>query len=214
MRKGRQSLSENGSSATDIMTALIGCLILILLGILLIILVAQSLIMITDPEKSQIVSVVPSNVHGFPEDKAFPKGNTEKEPTYVDVRRDRVEIHRPEYASPLVVSHRELHRAGNPLEEVINIIVENASAEYVVFLVRPDGAKLARTLRAGVKEKRIDVGWELFDSKRIVDHVSATAKLKREIAEKKRLEMLNQDGSVPVAPTPANTEIPPARSAP
>jgi hypothetical protein len=203
MRKGRQSVSENGSSATDIMTALIGCLILILLGILLIILVAQSLIQITDPEKSQIVSVVPSNVDGFREDKAFPRGNTEKEPTYVDVRRDRVEIHRPEYAAPLVVSHRELRREANPLDEVINLVVENAASEYVVFLVRPDGAKLARTLRAGVKDKRIDVGWELFDSKRVVDNVSATAKLKREMAEKKRLEMLNPDGVTPPLPVPA-----------
>jgi len=212
MRKGRQTTGDNGGSATDIMTALIGCLILILLGILVIVLVTQALIMITDPDKSQIVSVVPSNVDGFREDKAFPKGNTEKEPTYVDVRRDRVEIHRPEYAAPLIVSHRELRREGNPLEEVINLVVENASTEYVVFLVRPDGAKLARNLRAGVKEKRIDVGWELFDSKREVNHVSATAKLKREIAEKKRLEMMNQGGASPTPPgtptgqpTPAST---------
>lgn len=212
-KKGRIHV-ESGGSATDIMTALIGCLILILLGILVIVLVSQALIIITDPDHSQIVSVVDSKVDGFRETKAFPNGNTEKEPVYVDVHRDRVEIHRYPY-DPQVIRQRELMVPGNPFDKILDQVAEDAANRYVVFLIRPNASQLGRQLREGVSKKGgIDIGVELFRSDQIVDHVSASAIL-REEEKKNRLEkMKGEGGGSPASNPPSATSSEPPPSAP
>lgn len=187
---------ESGS-ATDLMTCLIGCLILVFIGILLMVFIAQALIKINDTDNAKIVTVTPSNVDGFREDRAFPQGNIVKEPTYLDVHRDSVYIH----PNNIRVQQRDVFVSRQPqkrgdlnydffpdgeLDRLTRLIQENASGEYIVMLVRPGAAKIAERMSSLLKAKGIDVGRELYSTDRKVDHVSKTReyyRLKRE-AEK------------------------------
>ena len=112
MARKAASKIQAGGSGTDIMTSLIGCLILILLGILVIIFVSQVLVIITEPDNKDILSVVESKVDGFRESKAFPHGNRFKEPTYVDVYQNKVVIH----PGDIEVPQRELYQKQNRLK--------------------------------------------------------------------------------------------------
>ncbi len=187
---------ESGS-ATDLMTCLIGCLILVFIGILLMVFIAQALIKINDTDNAKIVTVTPSNVDGFREDRAFPQGNIQKEPTYLDVHRDSVYIH----PNNIRVNQRDVFIARQPqkrgdlnydfypdgeLDRLSRLIQDDAAGEYIVMLVRPGAAKIAERIAALLKAKGIDVGRELYSTDRKVDHVSKTReyyRLKRE-AEK------------------------------
>jgi ribosomal protein S15P/S13E len=162
------------------MTSLIGCLILILLGILIIIFVAQVLVVITEPDNKDIVSVVESRVDGFRESKAFPDGNLVKEPTYIDVHQNMVIIHPGQTEIP----QRELFLPKNRLTDILDEIRKDAENQYVILLVRPRAAKLQRYLRDQViSQYNLDIGIELFESARPVEHVSSTRKLLQEQKE-------------------------------
>jgi hypothetical protein len=162
------------------MTSLIGCLILILLGILIIIFVAQVLVVITEPDNKDIVSVVESRVDGFRESKAFPDGNLVKEPTYIDVHQNMVIIHPGQTEIP----QRELFLPKNRLTDILDEIRKDAENQYVILLVRPRAAKLQRYLRDQViAQYNLDIGIELFESARPVEHVSSTRKLLQEQKE-------------------------------
>jgi hypothetical protein len=198
-RRRHHSVTAGGESgsATDLMTCLIGCLILVFIGILLMVFIAQALIKINDTDNAKIVTVTPSNVDGFREDRAFPQGNIQKEPTYLDVHRDSVYIH----PNNIRVQQRDVFVSRQPqkrgdlnydfypdgeLDRLTRLIQENASGEYIVMLVRPGAAKIAERMSTLLKAKGIDVGRELYSTDRKVDHVSKTReyyRLKRE-AEK------------------------------
>jgi hypothetical protein len=174
MGKRRKTKGDDRGSGTDIMTSLIGCLILILLGILIIIFVAQVLVVITEPDNKDIVSVVESRVDGFRESKAFPDGNLVKEPTYIDVHQNMVVIHPGQTEIP----QRELFLPKNRLTDILDEIRNDAENQYVILLVRPRAAKLQRYLRDQViSQYNLDIGIELFESARPVEHVSSTRKL-------------------------------------
>ena len=174
------ALGQGSGSGTDIMTSLIGCLILILLGILIIIFVAQVLVVITEPDNKDIVSVVESRVDGFRESKAFPDGNLVKEPTYIDVHQNMVIIHPGQTEIP----QRELFLPKNRLTDILDEIRKDAENQYVILLVRPRAAKLQRYLRDQViSQYNLDIGIELFESARPVEHVSSTRKLLQEQKE-------------------------------
>ena len=84
MARKAASKFQAGGSGTDIMTSLIGCLILILLGILIMVFITETVMVIAEPDNKSVQSVVKSHVEGFPESKAFPHGNRFKE---ADARR-------------------------------------------------------------------------------------------------------------------------------
>ncbi|MFT5123472.1 MAG: hypothetical protein ACI9TH_001739 [Kiritimatiellia bacterium] len=179
MPKRNYNLTDGGGSGTDIMTSLIGCLILILLGILMIIFVAQVLVVITEPDNKSIVSVVESKVDGFRESKAFPDGNREKEPTYIDVHQNMVIVHPGQTEIP----QRELFQPKNRLTDILEQIHEDPENQYVILLVRPRAAKLQRYLKDTVIAKyNLDIGIELYESAREVEHVSST----RQLLQKKK----------------------------
>ncbi len=220
--------SGNGSgSATDLMTCLIGCLILVFIGILLMVFIAQSLIKISDTTNAKIITVTPSMVDGFREDRAFPQGNIAKEPTYLDVRREKVVIH----PNNIVVEQRDLFVSKRPqkkgelnydftpdgdLDRLTRNIQDNATGEYVVMLVRPGAADISKRISDLLRQRGIDVGRELYASDRLVEHVSKTReyyRLKRE-AEKKSTtfdhlkagedaSLMNEPGAQQPPPAPA-----------
>ena len=174
MSNRRTEAIEGGGSGTDIMTSLIGCLILILLGILMIVFVSQVLVMITEPDNKEILSVVESKVDGFRESKAFPDGNLFREPTYIDVHQNKIVIHPGEE----VVTQRELYQKQNAFFKLLDEIKGNHQNESIILLVRPRAAGLKRYLQQIVKEDyKLDLGVELYESAREVEHVSSTREL-------------------------------------
>lgn len=233
-RRSHSGNSGNGSSsATDLMTCLIGCLILVFIGILLMVFIAQSLIKISDTTNAKIITVTPSMVDGFREDRAFPQGNIAKEPTYLDVRRDKVVIHpnnivveqRDLFVSRRAAKKGELNFDFTPdgdLDRLTRNIQENATGEYVVMLVRPGAADISKKISEVLRARQIDVGRELYSSDRLVEHVSKTReyyRLKRE-AEKNNTTFDHLDAGEhaaavkePGGPSPAPVEpAPPAPS--
>lgn len=166
---GRQGriLVKGGSSATDIMTSLIGCLILLLLGILVIFMATQAMIVTAEPDTHWVSFAEMGS--GFRESQAFPHGNTEKQPVYVDVSNDHVQIFRSS-AEPVVVSRSDLRRPGNAYVDALKSVRANSGGEYVLFIIRPQGIALARALKKEVLDMGgIDIGTELYDSGRVVD---------------------------------------------
>jgi len=199
---GRKRRNEEGSDASmDMMTALIGCLILILIGILVIIMVSQALIVVVSPDSQKVQAIQTSAVDGLPEDKAFPDGNIDKEPTYIDVHRDHLVI----YPGKKTVTRRQLEKDGNAFERKIKALSKQRAERYVVFMVRPYAAKLARTLRKKViEEDLLDVGTELVNSKFVFAHDSKTEELlEKELKEQEEAEKAEKAAeAAETTPTP------------
>ncbi len=176
-RRGKGGPKAGGDSAVDIMTALIGCLILILIGILVIVLVTQTMIIIVTPDEKDIKSVVTSSVDGMREENAFPFGNREKEPTYIDVHANRIVILDYDAAKGDVeISARELETPGNLFETKVLELEADKANQYAVLLVRPGAPILSRRLRKILHDDRhIDLGYELVSSTDVFEgHRSAT----------------------------------------
>jgi len=209
------------------MTCLIGCLILVFIGILLMVFIAQSLIKISDTTNAKIITVTPSLVDGFREDRAFPLGNVAKEPTYLDVRREKVVIHpnniiveqRDLFVSKRATKKGELNYDFTPdgdLDRLTRNIQENATGEYVVMLVRPGAADISKRISDLLRARGIDVGRELYSSDRLVEHVSKTReyyRLKRE-SDKKNEKFDRLKAGEDAAATLEPGEPPPAPPSP
>jgi len=149
------------------------CVILMLIGILMILLVSNILSIMSNPENVQISSVIHSAMYvpGGPQElegqiSIFPKfANKSKEPTYVDVYRDRFVI----YPDEAVVQGGEMERPGNAFEKLLSRIVERKDREYIILLVRPRSATMFRRLRTAIKDRGVDVGYELYETGRPVE---------------------------------------------
>ncbi|MEM7393310.1 MAG: hypothetical protein AAF492_13280 [Verrucomicrobiota bacterium] len=140
------------------------------IGCLVVLLVSNVIIIISNPENTSISTVVRAAVEADGDDKLgaatpFPYGNRLKEPTYVDVFEDRLIIYPGEEIVPLP----DLDREGNAFERLINQVADNNSREYIIFLVRPKAAVVVRRLKKTVKERDIDIGYELFEENREVE---------------------------------------------
>lgn len=216
MGKRRQSGDEGGgSSAMDIMTALIGCLILILLGILVIVLVSQVLIAIVSPDDKEVRTMVDSNVAGFPESRAFPKGNTHKEPLYIDVHPNHLVL----IGYDRTVQAREIYFPDNDYDTALDTVSSRADLEYVLFLVRPGATELYRSLLEKIdyhnstskQELRVQYGMELFEAGREVKIEEALREQREDLQymdlddfrreQKSRSQMEKNTQSAPQAPT-------------
>ena len=157
--------SSNDQDLSSFMSVLI-----MTIGCLVVLLVSNVIIIISNPENTSISTVVRAAVEAVGDDNLsattpFPYGNRLKEPTYVDVYKDRLIIYPGEEIVPLP----DLEREGNAFELLVNQIENNNSREYVVFLVRPHAALVVRRLKKMVKVKGIDVGFELFEQNREVE---------------------------------------------
>ena len=199
---GRRS-NKSGESGMDMMSCLIGCLILILIGILVIIMVSQALIIVANPDAQTIRAIILSKIDAIKEDKAFPHGNKEKEPTYIDVHRDRLVI----YPGSVEVSVRELEEPGNNFEKVLSTIEQHKTDEYIILMVRPRAAAVARRLRKIIsEEKLIDLGMELVESKASIEYADSETRDRmdqaREAARAEKEKELETLGESPL-PEPA-----------
>jgi hypothetical protein len=174
-----------GSTATDIMTSLIGVMILVLIGILLTTVITQAVVVLADPNTKEIVSVLESKVDGFPEERAFPHNQDMKEPIYLEVWKDRVIIH-PKLKDADVVTQMQLRNKDNELAKRVEEVAANAGDFYFVLVVRPGAAQLGRQLRDVMRNKGVDVGVDLFDSKRVMEHVSQTTENRKKIIEMRK----------------------------
>jgi hypothetical protein len=157
--------AENKQDLSSFMAILI-----MTIGALVVLLVSNTLIIISNPNNTAITSVVTFSLTGEdPEDgmgSPFPRGNIVKEPSYIDVQRDRLIL----YPGGIVVPVRDLERPDNPLITFLDRIRQNRNAEYVVLLVRPRAATVSRRLVKAVRDRDIDLGFELFEAGRDVDY--------------------------------------------
>jgi hypothetical protein len=147
------------------------CVILMLIGVMMIMLISNVLTIISNPENVQISSVIERATYsgdGKTDDSLnlVPKFmNKHKNPTYIDVYRDRIII----YPEQTIVQAGEIAQEGNAFEKTLNAIADNADAEYIVLLARPRSASLFRRLRAAIKDRGVDVGFELYEANRPVN---------------------------------------------
>ena len=198
-RRGGHGGGGNEDSAMDMMSALIGCLIMILIGILVIVMVTQTMIIIVEPDDQDLEAQIVSNRDSaIASSEAFPKGNTDYEPVYIDVERSHITFY-PGLTNKLVgtkVRVSDLDHPGNLLDERLKVIKESMGTtfpEYVILLVRPNAAALARRLRKEINETRgIPIGTELFESGREFVYISATRDAYEEALLKKDAKTLEQ----------------------
>ncbi len=179
-RRRGPSAGPASSSATDLMTCLIGCLMLVFIGILLVVFITQSLITLSTPTNARPLTPVDSGGAGFFETRAFPRGNTTLEPVYLDVHRDQVVI----FPEAITIPQRDVFSAkprsqtdgldfgfvpGGSLDVLAARIEQATSGQYVVMLVRPGAADMSKKLAAVLKERGIDIGREFLARRTEVD---------------------------------------------
>ncbi len=166
-------MAQKAAQAKVDLSAFMAVLIMTI-GALVILLVANTLIIISNPEQTVITSVIRSGiwVDGGTETEGgepFPFGNIHKEPAYVDVYPDRIII----YPGGIVVPIRDLERPQNSFERLLDYLSENKDEEYVVLLIRPGSVPVFRHLQRAIEDRGIDLGWELFEAGRPVDYERA-----------------------------------------
>ena len=203
-RSGNAALG--GDSSTDIMTSLIGCLILILIGVLIIILVAQTLVVVTEPREHEIKALVTSDVEGVPDEKSFPQGNRKKQPIYVDVHEDYLLL----LDGGKRMGAASLSKKDGEFQTFFDALAEKRNEEYLVLLVRPRAAAFMRKLRHEIAKRDLEVGFDLVPSDWEFPLMDEEGKPipKEKTASKATAEE-------PAEEKPANeTETPPAQATP
>lgn len=167
-RRKSAEIEMDLSSFMAVLIMTIGCMVVLL--------VSNTIIIVSNPNNTRITSVVQSSLY-FSDSKAersdakspFPLGNQAKEPSYVDVHRDRLEI----YPGNHIVPVRHLGLEGNAFEQLLDRVSTNVANEYVVLLVRPGSVQVSRQLRKAISQRDIDVGFELFEAGRPVNYDEA-----------------------------------------
>jgi hypothetical protein len=156
-------------------------ILIMTIGALVVLLVANTVIIMVNPENTAITSIVTSSLwvpppigDGSEGGTPFPRGNMMKEPVYIDVHPDRVILY-SDRARGEVLPVRELERPGNVLEQYLEQVHENRHEEYVVLLVRPRSALVSRRMAKAVRDRDIDLGWELFEAGREVNYEARRA---------------------------------------
>lgn len=152
------------------------CVILMLIGVLMILLISNVVTIISNPENVQISAVVHNAMYDEnkgPNDQdttLVPKfNNKSKEPTYIDVYRDRLVL----YPDESVVPAGQIIQPGNRFEQVLKKVAAKKDREYIILLARPGSASMVRRLRRAIHDKQVDVGFELYEANRPVDLKSA-----------------------------------------
>jgi hypothetical protein len=150
-------------------------ILIMTIGALVVLLVSNTLVIISNPENTQITSVITSSLYvpaplgkGDEGGAPFPQGNTRKEPSYIDVHRDRIIIYPGEHVLPV----RDLERTGNALENLLQHLEENRDEEYAILLVRPRASMVARQLAKAIRDRGIGLGQELYEEERQVNYDS------------------------------------------
>lgn len=143
------------------------CITLMLIGCLVTILVSNIMIVSANPDNISVTTVIRAHgfVDGTEEGSAadlFPYGNRSKEPKYIDVYRDHLVI----YPGGEVMTIRDLESEGNAFERLIAAVEPEKELQYIVLLVRPRSSIVARKLKKSIKDRGIDIGYELYEEGR------------------------------------------------
>lgn len=155
-----QSPAGTGGSASDILTSLIGVMMMILIGILLTSVIGHATLEMTAARPVDL-DTSPGESLGYAESRAFPHFPGGKRAVYLDVSADRVEILRGSDA-PEVVPAGELALPSNAVSRRLDDVALHPEDEYVVLLIHPGAARLGRGLRDQVRARGLDVGVDLL----------------------------------------------------
>lgn len=135
------------------------------IGCMVVILVSNVIIIVSNPNNTRITSIIQSSLEGRSDSgQPFPLGNIVKEPAYIDVQREYLQI----YPGEDIVRIRDLTLEGNAFEQLLDRVSTNKANEYIILLVRPGSVKVSRQLRKVIEQRDIDIGFELFRTGREV----------------------------------------------
>jgi len=167
MAKKKKEVKQDLSGFMPILLLTIGCLVFLL--------IVNTIIIMANPSNVRITSVIRSSLYmeqgtGTEGGPPFPFGNKQKEPSYIDVHRDRLIVYSELFPAGSVVSIADLEMPGNAFEKLIDSVAEKKDEEYIVLLVHPRAALVARRLKKAIKSKDIDIGYELFENNRPVNY--------------------------------------------
>jgi hypothetical protein len=169
---------DRSGTKTDLSSFM--CIVLMLTGALVTILITNIMIISANPENISVTTVI--RAHGFVDGQLqgsasdlFPYGNRTKEPSYVDVHRDHLVI----YPGEEVLSLADLESEGNAFEKLLKKVQPASDKEYIVLLVRPRSAIVARRLKKAIRDRGIDIGYELYEENRPVDYEQPEGGLKK-----------------------------------
>lgn len=167
-------MAKRKSSGVEMDLSSFMAVLIMTIGCMVVILVSNVIIIVSNPNNTRITSIITSSIYveGMPDSKTeetllpFPNGNQLKEPTYVDVHRDRLII----YPGESIVPVRDMRLEGNAFEKALNRVAANTANEYIILLLRPGTAPVARQLKKSIEQRGIDLGYELFEDERDVNY--------------------------------------------
>ena len=147
-------MSKHDSTKTDFSSFM--CIILMLTGALVTIMISNVVVIAANPDKIEITSVVgdinkPVEIDDY--------GNKKKNPWYVEVLRDRLVIH----PGGEIVNIKDLENRDNGFERLLTRVSAKQDEQYVVLLVRPYAAHIARQIKKAVVDRKLDVGVDLLE---------------------------------------------------
>ena len=171
-------------------------IVLMLIGVLVIMLVSNILTIISNPENIKIGSLVTGAVY---EDEESSKNmmppkfqNMRQDPLYIDVEPNRLIIY-GSVANPekKVIEAKELLLEGNEFEKFLNEVELAKATKYIVLLLRPGCAVFQRRLREVIRDRKIDVGFEPWETDReiMVAGQAKKASKEGEAAEAEKVEV-------------------------
>ena len=134
-------------------------ILIMTIGALVIFLVVNTVTIASNPDNISLRSLEIAEKEDGGQGGPTKYSNNSKQPTFVDVRSDRVII----YPSKEEVTLDQLERGNNPLEQLVERIRKNREEEYIIIIARPNGISMFRRIRTMVKSAGIDLGMELFD---------------------------------------------------
>jgi len=137
------------------------CVILMLTGCLVTIMISNIIVISANPENVQITSIIPQGMDpALDKEVVDPKGNVLKSPWYLEVYRDRMIIHPGEEE----VAVHDLEDKNNKFEQFLDRVEARSSSQYIVLLVRENGASVARKLKKVIRDRKIDIGMDLLNA--------------------------------------------------
>ena len=174
-RRKRGGGGGNLTAMMDIMTAAIGCLVLVLISCLMLVLITNVSIYFGDPNNMSVGSGADGEwgmtryvQDTFGDLVPFPQGNRMLSPDYIDVHPDRLVF----YPGREVMSIYDLREPGNAFDRQLDKFRKNsayAEEAYIILLIRPYTATIANELRRQIKQAGISMGFELFPEDKEVD---------------------------------------------
>lgn len=158
-------MSKHDNTKTDFSSFM--CIILMLTGALVTIMISNVVVIAANPDKIEITSVVgdinkPVEIDDY--------GNKKKNPWYVEVLRDRLVIH----PGGEIVNIKDLENRDNGFERLLTRVSARKEEQYVVLMVRPYAAHIARQIKKAVVDRKLDVGVDLLEKDVPVNVISAS----------------------------------------